>query len=78
MKPPPKHDGSHDLMLQRIAEGLKREDESNAEMWRDKGPEERFQAFCEISDFMNKLVEARGFPIEYEPLNFPRIPEKSR
>lgn len=71
-------DPRHTLMLERIARSLKEEDESNAEMWRDKGPEERFKAFCEISDFMNKLVEARGFPIEYEPFDFPRIPQKSR
>ena len=36
-------DPRHTLMLERIARSLKEEDESNAEMWRDKGDAEYVQ-----------------------------------
>jgi hypothetical protein len=62
------------LLLSRIAAGLKAEDRSNAEHWRDKSAEERFRALCEISDMMQVLIRSRGFPIDYGELEFPRLP----
>ncbi|MGE0602118.1 MAG: hypothetical protein AB7J35_22185 [Dehalococcoidia bacterium] len=65
---------AHDLMLERIARGLKEEDRSNAEMWRDEPAEKRLAALFELSDFMRAMVRSRGFPIDYGELEFPGLP----
>ncbi len=69
-----KIDPRHTLMLERIARSLKEEDESNAEMWRDKGDAESSRAIAELCRLSDSLVRARGFPIDYGELDFPGLP----
>ena len=64
----------HDLLLQRIAQGLKDEDRDNAEMWRDRGGEDRLQAMFEVSDFMRKVARSRPDPVIWDDLEFPGLP----
>lgn len=63
-----------ELLLSRIAEGLKREDESNAEMWRDATAAARGRAIAELGTFALLVVQSRGFPIAYGELEFPPLP----
>lgn len=65
---------AHDLMLERIARGLKEEDCSNAEMWRGKSDAECAHAIAELSSLGDSLVRSRGFPIDYGELDFPGLP----
>jgi hypothetical protein len=69
---------AHDLMLKRIAQSLKDEDRSNAEMWRGKSAAERAQAIAQLSRLADALVRSRGFPIDYGPLEFPGLPGRRR
>lgn len=64
----------YNLMLQRIADGLREEDRANALMWRGKSDAECARAICECSDLADALVRARGFPIDYGELEFPPLP----
>jgi hypothetical protein len=56
-------------MLERIREGLKAEDASNAE----KSDAESARAVAELSRLADALVRSRGFPIEYGELEFPGL-----
>lgn len=69
---------AHDLMLKRIAEGLKEEDRSNAEFWRGKSAEERVEAMAQLSALGDAIVRSRGFPIRDEPLTFPGLPRQPK
>jgi hypothetical protein len=62
------------LLLSRIAAGLKAEDRSNAEHWRDKSDAECMHAVAELSRLGALLVRSRGFPIDYGRLEFPGVP----
>ena len=65
---------AHDLMLERIARGLKEEDRSNAEMWRGKSDAERIEAMAELSALGAAIVRSRGFPVRNKGLHFPGLP----
>lgn len=65
---------AHDLMLKRIEQGLKDEDRSNALLWIGVGAEQRLLTLFDLSDFNRKIVRSRGFPIDYDDLDFPRLP----
>ncbi len=68
---------AHDLMLKRIAQGLKDEDRSNAEMWRGKSAAERLKVLFEMSDFARMQIRSRGFPIDWTfEAQFPGLPRK--
>jgi hypothetical protein len=64
---------AHDLMLRRIGQSLKDEDRDNARMWRDVRGEKRLLTLFDLSDFNRAIIHSRGFPLEYEPLEFPRL-----
>ena len=69
---------AHDLMLKRIAQSLKDEDRSNAEMWRGKSDAECARAIAQLSRLADALVRSRGFPIDYGTLDFPGLPRGQR
>ena len=60
-------------MLRRIEQGLKDEDRDNARMWIGVGAERRLLTLFDLSDFNRAIIRSRGFPLDYEPLNFPRL-----
>lgn len=64
----------HDLMLRRIEQSLRDEDRDNARSWIGVGGERRLLTLFDLSDFNRAIIRSRGFPLEDEPLDFPRLP----
>ena len=68
---------AHALMLERIKQGLKDEDRSNAKMWRGKSGEERLKVLFEMSEFGRAQIRSRGFPINWKlEEEFPGLPRR--
>lgn len=61
-------------MLERIEAGLREEDRSNAEAWRDVDGRRRLRTLFELSDFARSMARKRGIPLESGPLEFPGLP----
>ncbi len=64
---------AHNLMLRRIEQSLKDEDRDNARSWIGVDVERRLLTLFDLSDFNRAIIRSRGFPLEDEPLDYPRL-----
>jgi hypothetical protein len=69
----PEARAAHDLMLRRIAQGLRDEDRDNARAWIGKSANLRLTTMFELSEFNRTMARKHGASLDNEEPEFPRL-----